>query len=292
MAAPAAAAEKPVTLGIFAQTDSRAEFRPCHCPGAEKSGFATRAGIFRMARAMRFPVMFLDGGDFVPEPEETLAAERGDLMIQVMALMQYHAVAVGETELFFGREFLTRAASALPLVSSNIQVLGENGPEIPAVRHLDLEGQRVAVVSFLDPILFYSRPDVFENQGKDFLVGDPVESLKPLLEEIRPESDLVVLLAHAAWPEVDRILGELEGVDVAVLGHDPDASVPSMNSHGVLVMVPGERSREVAQLTLERAEDGHYREKLARSWKLIDVDRGDERVDALVREFEEAHGRQ
>ena len=280
------------SLAIYAQTDSRAEFRPCHCPGAEMSGFATRAGIFRMARAQRIPVMFLDGGDFVPAPEDTLVPERAALMIEAMSLMQYHAVAVGELELFRGRDYLAEAANRLPLVSSNLTVLGDDGPEVPTARRLDLDGQRVAVVSFLDPLLFYSLPGVFKNQAKDFLLSDPVEALEPVLDEVRPDADLVVLLAHAAWPEVERVLGELTGIDVAVVGHEPDSSVPAMKHEGVLVMIPGERSRQVAQLTLNRGGDGSYSEKLSRMWDLIKVDRGDDRVDALVREFEERHGRQ
>jgi 2',3'-cyclic-nucleotide 2'-phosphodiesterase (5'-nucleotidase family) len=278
-----------VRLGIFVQTDSRGELRPCKCPGQESSGLSLRRSVFGRARAMRHPVVILDAGDFTPSPDDSLRSDLSALMVKAMGLMPYDAVALGELELLLGLDRLREAARALPLVCSNLRVDPGLDLDIPAVRWVRAEGRRVAVVAYLDPLLFYSWPDAFEIYGESLIVLDPVESLPAILEQVRSDADVVVLLAHASRSEIDRLLGEVPGLDVVVQGHEPGKVDPGSEHDGTWIVVPGPRSRQVAQLTLSISDQGVARQG-ARMWDLKLMRAGDRRLDALVKAFEARHG--
>jgi 2',3'-cyclic-nucleotide 2'-phosphodiesterase (5'-nucleotidase family) len=286
---PAASEETP-RFGILVQTDSRGELRPCHCPGKAINSLGRRSGVFGLARAFRYPVAVLDGGDFIPAPEDTLAAELRDLMVEAMELMKYDAVALGELDLFAGPEFLRRLARALPLVGTNLQAGPGLGVDIPPVRWMEAAGTRVAVLAVLDPLLFYSAPNAFDLYGDDLVLRDAAESLTEALVSVRAEAGLVILLAHASFEEIDRLLEAVPGIDVVVQGHEPEAPTPGTPHRGALLVVPEPRSRFVSQLTISLAPPAPVEVQTARVWDLKRTHYEDSRLDALVETFETRYG--
>jgi 2',3'-cyclic-nucleotide 2'-phosphodiesterase (5'-nucleotidase family) len=277
------------TVAIFAQTDSRAELMPCHCPGLKTGGLALRSAVFGRARALTFPAIVVDAGDFIPADGESLRTEFAELMLDAMEIMEYDAVSLGGLELQLGHDFVARAAKRLPLVCANLK-WEEEGAEIPKVRWIEDSGRKVAVSAYVDPLLYYDLPGIVDNLAERILVLDPVESLQPVLDEVRPEADLVVLLAHADLPRIRELLDQLSGFDVVVQGHAPEETEPLVRFEGVDLMVPGPRSRQVAQLTLVLNADNTVRDRRARVWNLSRLTKGDRRLDDLVREFQDVHG--
>lgn len=277
-------------LAIFAQTDSRAELEPCACPGLESSGLALRARILRKARRLKHPAVVVDGGDFVPGPGESLRVERAELMLDVMERLGYDAVGIGDLDLLLGPEFISRAAARLPLVSANLQLGDHLDIEIPRVRWVTHGHRRIAITSFMDPAVFYCWPDVFETHGEDFVILDVEESLASLLQKLREEADVIVLLGHAPIEQMTGYLDVLPTVDVVIQGHDPQETTAHIILAGTPVMIPGPHSREVAQLTIEVLETGKSRPLRSRLWDLKQQPGGDPDIDALVSEFVHRHG--
>lgn len=277
------------TVGILAQTDSQAELMPCHCPGLKTNGLALRNGVFSRARALPHPVIVVDGGDFVPAPEDTLRHERAELMLDAMAIMKYDAVAPGGFELQLGRDFVTEAAKRLPLVCANIE-WQEDGAEIPRVRWIEAEGHRIAVTAYIDPLLYYDLPGIVDHLDENVIVLDPVENLESVMAEVRSEANLVVLLAHAGLAQIQEVLHQVAGIDVVVQGHAPEDAEPLVRLEHADLVVPGPRSRQVAQLNLVLDADNNVTDRNARLWNLSRLTQGDRRLDDLVRGFQETHG--
>ena len=147
----------------------------------------------------------------------------------------------------------------------------------------------MAITGYVDPMLYYDRPGVMEDLNHDLLLLDPVESLRPVLEELKTTADLVIVLAHADISQVQESLEQLEGIDVMVQGHEPETVEASIQIEGVELMVPGPRSRQVAQLTLVLDEHGEVLEARTRIWHLKRQLRSDKKLDDLVRQFETTH---
>ena len=90
--------------------------------------------------------MIFDGGDFVPDAEQDLRAERAALMVDAMEIMGYDAVGLGEEELARGPDFLAEAAARLPLVCANLRLGPGREGLIPPSRLLEREGSWFVVV--------------------------------------------------------------------------------------------------------------------------------------------------
>lgn len=243
--------------------------------------------MFQRARHNETPSLVADGGDFVPGEGESLRVERADLMLEAMELMSYDAVGIGELELALGVDYLKQAADRLPLVSANVRVAGI---EIPELRLVDAGGHRIAVTAYLDPLLFYELPGALEIAPESLLVVDPVESLGQLLQHVRIEADLVVVLAHASREHLEDVLTRIPPVDVIIQGHEPDGARRMGRVHDTLLVVPGARSRHVSLLNLTLDADNQLQRTNYRVVYLSQFGRADQRLDDLVNEFEQVHG--
>jgi 2',3'-cyclic-nucleotide 2'-phosphodiesterase (5'-nucleotidase family) len=288
-AAPPEAGAAP-RFGIFVQTDSQGELRPCHCPGKPINSLGRRNGVFNLGRSFRYPVTVLDGGDAFPDPTDPLAGPLRDLMLEAMEQMNYDAVAVGERDLLSGPKVFRRAAGVLPFVCANLQAGPGLGADVPPVRWIDAGDKRVAVTAILDPLLFYTAPGAFDLYGEDLVLRDAAESLTETLAAVRPAADLVILLAHASLEEIDRLLDGVSGIDVVVQGHEPDRAQTGMAYKGALLVVPEPRSRQVSQLTVTLDPPQPVAVQASRLWDLRRTLKEDGRLDALVQAFESRYG--
>lgn len=242
------------------------------------------------ARGLGYPVVVADAGDFVSGPSDTLQAAIADLMSRSLEQIRYDALAVGEMELTLDPGILKEIAGRLPLVAGNIRFSASWGADVPPIRYVDVPGGRVAVTSFLDPVLYYAQPAVFENPGPVSLVEDPVDALTPLIERARREADLVVVLAHADRPEIEDFLSRAPRVDVVVQGHAPRGDGALRKLQGAFLVVPWHRARAVSLLSLTRTGEAGLTEDGFRMWFLQTLKEGDGGLEAMVHDFQVAHG--
>lgn len=277
------------TVNVLTQTDSRAEMTPCHCPGIGGS-LALRSGVFKRLRTSHEAFLVLDGGDAVPTDSVFEYRDLAGLVVDAMARMPYDAAVPGETELALGPEAVIAEAARIPLVCANLSLTGGGDLGIPPVRWVEAGGRTVAVTGYLDPLLYYGQPDLFDHGEPPFLVRDPLEALGPVLAEARENADLIVLLAHAGPDQLAGLLPQLPGVGVVVLGHAPQERTRFETVGGVPVVYPGRRSREVAQIRVEVGPGGAATDAFHRVWDLRQVGPEDPAVDTLVKQYQEEHG--
>jgi 2',3'-cyclic-nucleotide 2'-phosphodiesterase (5'-nucleotidase family) len=228
----------------------------------------------------------VDGGDFAPDPGDTLHLETADLMIEAMALMHYGAVAVGERDLLQGRRVLERAAERLPLVCANLRLPADLRAAVPPLRWIAHRGRRVAVTGCLDPALYYEHPQAWADPG--IALVDAWDQVDSVLAAVRDSADLIVVLAHAPLDAVEAWLATAPPADLVIVGHEPDVGRRRLAAPPFLLET-GPRSRQVG-LAVLRGTRADLRLERYRLYDLMETSGTDTRIDRMVDAFQDAHG--
>ncbi len=98
LALACSAAEHREPINILFSGSANGILRSCHCPNAPWGGLAKRAWLIDRLRSVAGAetTIVLDTGDIFPVDR---SLEQASLMVNLLALMNYDAVAVGDQEL-------------------------------------------------------------------------------------------------------------------------------------------------------------------------------------------------
>lgn len=231
-------------------------------------GFAYLAAVIRRERANCIDCILLNAGDLVQgTPVSTIF--HGMPVYQIGNLFGFDAATLGNHEFDYGwqqaRNFIDTAK--YPIVSSNVIAAGEHLFAPHPYIILTVNKLRVAIIG--------AETNDLHNLATQKLLG-PCHTL-PLLEtvrkyaaELRPKSDLIVLLAHITGDEERQVLESVPGIPVVVSGHLHDGLNREMSrGHRVLVRVKG-YGEELGRLELK--VDTRKKTPVEWNWKRIPVD--------------------
>lgn len=144
-------------------------------------------------------------------------------------------------------DFLAMTRDApIPLLSANI--VDEATGEALFLERLVLEagGKRVGLIGVTERVL---RRWMLAD-GSALVTADPVERARPLVEALRGECDLLVLLAYIPRWRVRELAEALPGVDV-ILGSDGVSVSPEpLTVGGAVISYSGRQGEYVGQLGL------------------------------------------
>ncbi len=176
---------------------------------------------------------------------------------RVLGMMDYDAIAPGEKDLAFGREFLNEMVEehGLRLVCTNAvdRKSGELIFDPWLVREVD--GVRVGFLGVVSPERHIVAQVESELHAKSIEIRDPTESINAVLEEVRAASDIVVLLSHTGIESAEFLAEDL-GVDVVIVGHYPAIlNAPKPIGDTILGMA-GAKSDRFGTLDLTLDADG------------------------------------
>jgi len=182
---------------------------------------------------------------------------KADAMTKVLGIMKYDAVALGEKDLAFGREFLEDLSSkyGVPFVCANAVDIRTGKPIFPPYLIVDRGGVKVAFIGVVSPerhIVAQVEADLLD---KNIRIEDPSEALHKLLDDVHAKSDLVVLLSHTGI-ETSEFLAEDMDLDVVVVGHYPAISETPQKIGNAIVAQAGAKSDRFGTLDLALGEGG------------------------------------
>jgi 2',3'-cyclic-nucleotide 2'-phosphodiesterase (5'-nucleotidase family) len=210
--------EGPRRVTIAYSNDLHGEIRSCGCAAKDYGGLGRRATFLAALRDTTGDFLLLDGGDIF-STGINYGLEKADLTLSAMARMGYHGIVVGERDFSFGREHIVERTRALglPVVAANLFDVAADTLVFPATREVMLDsGLRVGLVGVLASRLRLP-PQV---PPRSLVIRDPLETIRPIVDEMRPRVDLVVVLGHMDRSEAHRLAEALPGVDLVVHGHD------------------------------------------------------------------------
>jgi 5'-nucleotidase / UDP-sugar diphosphatase len=159
------------------------------------------------------PTLLLAAGDMI-QGNNWANLSRGESVIELMNLMGFDAMTVGNHEFDFGQEVLKKrvAEAQFPVLGANVEGIDSLRPYVIK----EVGGVRIAIVGVVTedaPVFTHPRNVV----GLQF--RPPAEVLARYVPELRKQADVVIVLSHIGY-SVDRQLAEqVQGIDIIIGGH-------------------------------------------------------------------------
>ena len=204
-------------------------------PGSPRLGGAAHAFLPDQPDPRQEKTVFLfDSGDMFTGMLSTLT--KGEALMELMATMRYDAMAIGNHEFDYGAENFERQMYRVPfpVLGANIFYKGTTHRYSRPSVILERNGVRLGVIGIIgQDARSVALPSGITNL--DFL--DPAPVVAAAVRELKPQVDLIVVLAHQgetgpmqtdaeARSEVQRdfdedigLCGAVPGIDVFIGGH-------------------------------------------------------------------------
>lgn len=253
-------------------------------------GLARRAGLIDQERKKGEPILLVDAGNFATLTETFHPWDKTTFVWDVMSRLGYDVVTPGDLELMEGVDSLKTLLARHPevqAVSANLQDMDGNRllPESTVIKK---GGLRIGVTGVTGGV--YYRPGRLGRgpQEDQFTFEDERDALERVLPKLRKESDLVVGLLHVGPGDVRRLIDELPGFDVVVVGHNPGYMFSPDTVGTTLILQPGSRGQYVSvmNISVDTATDS-MSVSAAETRPLSEGVEKDPNIDALVSKWED-----
>jgi 2',3'-cyclic-nucleotide 2'-phosphodiesterase (5'-nucleotidase family) len=171
-------------------------------------------------------VLVLDSGDLlfkkymnpIQENELKGMTEKAQLIVESFNLTGYDAIGIGDDDLTLGKEFLLEISKKanFPFLSSNL--LNEASGKVLFQSSLikEINGLRIGIFSLLSPDLFTGPSDP---RKKGLTIRQPIEVAQAMVKELKPKTDLIVLLSHLGYVKDIEMAQTVRGINIIVGGH-------------------------------------------------------------------------
>ena len=179
----------PVVVPVLSTTDAVGALKPCGCH-TPKGGLARVASLVDSTRITYGEALLVEAGDFAPDVTRTYESPKLDYQFDVMGLLGYDAVGVGERELAYGLDRLRAAATRakLTLVSANVIEKSTGKPAFAASRIVKKNGVKIGVFGLLNPAL-----ELSPEAAAAVRVEDALATAQAMVAKLRQEADVVVV---------------------------------------------------------------------------------------------------
>jgi 2',3'-cyclic-nucleotide 2'-phosphodiesterase (5'-nucleotidase family) len=290
------------------ESDTRAYYRPCGCNQNSAGGLSRRATLLKDLRAEPAPVLVCTAGDFYGTADVFNEA-KSRFVARMMELFEYDAIGVGEMDLNFGLATLVADARAfrLPVVCANLVShvdslrVRTDGPAgvaadrsrlaFPPYRVVTRAGTRFGFVGLLSPATQMQPADKAHAPvaAVDYALGDPVEVAQAVVPELRAACDVLVVLAHMSDTEAAQLVERVPGIDLVVLGHDPQGhpiGVPQ-TAGGAYIVRATSQGQNIGELCIRLDEKRHVAEVFNRMHAMDASYPDDPAMTARIEGFDE-----
>ncbi|MBD3221954.1 hypothetical protein GF314_12005 [bacterium] len=161
--------------------------------------------------------LLVDAGDVMGNRTRK-QKDQTDFLLEQTATFGYDAIGLGERDLNYGYDYLREVMEehGLPFTSANVRFADTGELILPEYRIIERSGIRFGVFSVMDPgqkIISMAAND------REYTVADPLVTVRELVPRLREQCDTVVLLSHLGDRGTERLVRDVQGVDVAVVGH-------------------------------------------------------------------------
>ncbi|MGI6368629.1 MAG: hypothetical protein ACOX2L_09805 [Anaerolineae bacterium] len=217
-------------------------------------GLARRATLIQDTRDQTdVPVLVVDAGNTLMGKSLSLASE-GRVLVDAMNLMGYDALGIGVGELIQGPEILEARAqeASFPLVSANLVDAATGEPLFEPWVLIERKGTRFGVLGLSNPGALLGIESLWP--GAEILPAQ--QALTRYLDEVRSQSDVVVVLSLLGL-DSDQVLAQnVAGIDVIVGGNERYLLTEASSVNNTTIVQVGYDGEWLGQLDLTPADQG------------------------------------
>ena len=243
---------EPFSLTLLYTNDGWGYTEPCACdPSA--GGLARRASYIKSVRQQRQDVLLVDSGDSLLNIQHIGDLEQGKLLVQAFNELGYDAMALGGMDLRMGFDVLREqiAVANFPVLSVNALDPQTEQFFDQGYTMIDMHGHHIALIGLTDTKI---AREVTEGQ---VILTEPVQSLADVVELIKNEADIIIVLSHLG-AQFDLNLGlVVSGIDVVVSGLDKQVYNAPVETNDYLIVSAGSRGEYIGRLDLEFDAQGN-----------------------------------
>lgn len=257
-------------LTVLYTNDLHAHFEPHIVPWVDKSrkvgGFASIAALVKKEKALNAHTVYLDAGDSFAGPYVS-SLTRGEAVIDAMNHLGLDAGCVGNHEFDYGWENALEQfrKAKFPLLNGNIFLKGTNklhwnNPYIIK----EVNGIRLGIIGLHEKFAFYDTVSAEMIKGVE--VKDEKALLRKYIRELKPKTDLIILLIHIGIPGTQSSAGEKDvvrnhqhdidlaravpGVDLMITGHPHSGLSEPIVAGGTIIASTDAYTIELGKLEL------------------------------------------
>lgn len=308
---PVQTAPWPADLRLVYESDTRAYYRPCGCNANSPGGLARRAALFADLRKEPTPLLVCTAGDFYGTAD-VFNESKSRFVARMMGELGYDAIGLGEMDLNFGVGTLAADVNdhELPVVCANLnngkQVSAASklqgvGPAADAARRLNTifppyrivtkAGARVGFLGLISPAVRAEPKDDDKTAAQNaavYEIRDPLEVAKTVVPELRAACDILVVLAHMGEDEATALVTAVPGIDLVVLGHDPQSRPITPKKIGATTVLRAtSQGQNIGELSVKLGPDHHLADTFNRLHVMGASYRDDPAMAKRVEQFDE-----
>jgi 2',3'-cyclic-nucleotide 2'-phosphodiesterase (5'-nucleotidase family) len=262
------AQEKKLT--VLYTNDLHSHFEPQIVPWADKTrkigGFANIATLVKREKATNPNTVYFDAGDFFAGPYVS-SLTKGEAIIDAANYLGLDAACVGNHEFDYGwenaREQFKKAK--FPLLNGNIFLKGTNKLHWNKPYFIkNINGLRVGIIGLHEKFAFYDTVSAEMITGVE--ARDEKVYLRKYIKELKPKTDMIVLLFHLGIPGTQSSGGEKDvvrnhqhdidlakavpGIDLMITGHPHSGISEPIVSNGTIIVSTDAYTIELGKLEL------------------------------------------
>ena len=189
-------AGEPIYIAYTANLNGMLEM--CRCRPDELGSMVQLSGIIDSLRTEYPGLILLDNGDFFKTYPNPTA---NHLAFELMSLLKYDAMGVGDQEFVEGISFLNYRWHNFPmmLLSANIKFIQSTSKFFKSYLIIERAEYNIGIVSVLPPAAF----EFIVRPNLQILAVE--ETLSTVLDDLIPRCDIMILLYHAGYKEALKV---------------------------------------------------------------------------------------
>jgi S-sulfosulfanyl-L-cysteine sulfohydrolase len=249
-------------------------------------GFPRIAKYIKDLKAQNDNVLFLDGGDLF-HGTLPLVASKGQAILPALNEMQLDGWVPGNWDFAYGKDQLASLADRLPFPTLACNVMDKETEDTFFKPYFikELQGVKIGVIGLTYPYVDETMPNHF-SEGLAFSKG--VEETRKCVEELKGQSDIVLLLSHMGLPLDVELATLVDGIDIILSGHSHDRIEQPITVNGALVVQAGSSSSFLGKLdvTFENGKIDDYQ------YELVAIDESfpeDEKMAGIITDILEKY---
>jgi len=271
-------------LTILYSGDEQGQIEPPSGAEGQNGGLARQATLIESERQNASGGFLLLGvGDTFGE-NDSHDKRRAELTLSAMNEMRYDALVLGEREFAFGKAFiqqqlekktgkrekienektgkrengklklevgsrikLKEKEAEFPIIAANIidESTGELFASAPYILK-DIGGVKVGIIGVIDGS--YLTDERWGELG--LRVSDSIAAVRKALEEIRPKSDLVIVLGHLGIAKAAVIAQTVHGIDLLIAGHGTQKLTKPLKAGRTYIVMNNDKGRTIGKLEI------------------------------------------